>query len=391
MNVLAITNLYPNNIQPDRGVFNRQQFERLSRLCELSVIAPVPWAAKMFGRRDQKIFPRDVVEQETINGIDVYHPRHFVTPKTGRRFYGRWMYKGIKNLVREIHQRKPFDVIFAAWAYPDAYAAMLIGREFNKPYCVQVHGSDINIFTASPSRRKLITETLQQSCAVVAVSSALADKVKSLGVESGKVHLVFSGINKTLFFKKDKSASKKTLGLSPSLKHIVFIGNLVAVKGVIFLIEAMRQLPEDVHLHILGDGELRDSLMNKANTLGLNKRITFEGRKPHGEISGWMNAADIFCLPSLNEGSPNVILESLACGTPVVASRVGGIPELLINEDLGLMAAPANADELAACLKKALEKLWNHQAIAEYALRFDWDDNAKHIHQLLSGACHENR
>ncbi|PIW65122.1 MAG: glycosyltransferase family 4 protein, partial [Candidatus Omnitrophica bacterium CG12_big_fil_rev_8_21_14_0_65_50_5] len=94
----------------------------------------------------------------------------------------------------------------------------------------------------------------------------------------------------------------------------------------------------------------------------------------------------VLCLPSLNEGSPNVILESLACGTPVVASRVGGIPELLINEDLGLMATPANVNELAICLNKALEKSWNHQAIADYGLRFDWDDNAKRIHQLLLGS-----
>jgi len=161
------------------------------------------------------------------------------------------------------------------------------------------------------------------------------------------------------------------------------VGNIEKVKGVDVLIDTMQSLNKDVYLLLVGSGRLKNSLQSKVRRLKLGNRVAFLGTKPHSEVPLWMNAANLFCLPSRNEGCPNVILEALACGTPVVASRIGGIPELIKNKELGALTSPGNISELSQGIKEALEKKWNCEKIRQNVLGRDWEQNVNKLFHLL--------
>lgn len=387
MKLLILTNLFPNSKQPDRGVFNKQQFLALSRLCPLRVAAPLPWSPGWVRHPRWNAFA-DIPAREEIHGITVDHPRHVITPKVGRSFYGRWMFAGIKGCLEDIRREFPFNVILACWAYPDAYAGMLAARHFGVPLLVKVHGSDVNLYARFSGRRKRMVQAFRRSHRVIAVSSALKDEITALGVPSEQIRLVVNGVNTEIFKPVNRDDARREVGIEGEGRWIVFIGNLTPVKGVTHLITALRDLPPDVNLAICGDGELNHTLREQALSLHLQDRVHFIGRVAHTRIPLWMNAADVFCLPSLHEGCPNVVLEALACGTPVVASRVGGVPDLVTDPALGVLVPPADSPALAAGLQEVLGRGrgTDGRIALPPAARRSWDDSAAEIYAELCAA-----
>lgn len=379
MKVLIITNLFPNNKQPGRGIFNKQQFCALAKLCDLKVVAPLPWTPKGIGGNRRSIF-FDVIDEETINDIPVYHPRYFVTPKIGRVFYGFWFYFGITKKVREIYKNFKFDLVLATWAYPDAFGAALLAGLLKKPLIIKVHGSDINITTYF-LRKKMIAWALGQAQKVVAVSEPLKQKIIEMGIAKEKIVVIPNGVNTQHFKPMDQRQCREHLHLSLDKKYVIFIGNLTPVKGVKYLIEAFQYLPKDIILNLIGDGELQAQLEQRVKELNFSDRINFIGRVSHDAVPYWMNAADIFCLPSLNEGCPNVVLEALACKTPVVATKVGAIPELLPTEDYGILTEPENSKMLAHSIQKALDKKWD--LLSDKITISDWKTTAEKLFEIL--------
>lgn len=373
MKILIITNLFPNNLEKERGLFNKQQFNALSKLCEIRIIAPLAWTPKSAG----------VHKEEMIDGIKTYHPTHWVIPKIGRRLLGRFYYDAIKETVKKVHDEFAFDVILATWAYPDCYAASLIAQNYQKPLVCRVHGSDINIGITSPWRSTLMATTFRQAKGIIAVTAALKEKIISLGIEPKKIHVIPNGIDEKLFKKLDKTTCRQKLGFKKEKQYVLFIGNLVEVKGIKYLIEAMKNVPEHIDLNIIGSGELIETLSSQIASLGLSHRVTLRGRMPHDEIPIWLNASDIFCLPSLNEGCPNVVVEALACGLPIVASNVGGIPEL-VDERKGVLVDPADAKALAAAIKNVMSH--PHDFNTDQGDRLSWQDNAKEVLNVLSSS-----
>ena len=378
MRVLIITNLFPNKSQPDRGVFNKQQFLELKNFCEFRVVAPLPWMPKSLAKGD-KAFLNEVPAEEIIEGIKVYHPRYLVTPKVGRNLYGFFYFLGIKNTVKKIYQTFSFDAIFATWAYPDAFAAALVSRIFEKPLIIKVHGTDINVAGQYFLRRKMMAYAFDTAQKVIAVSIPLREKIIAMGIPPQKVVLVSNGLNKEIFRKMDKKECQRNLSLDSNKKHVVYIGNLVPIKGVKYLVEAFRDMPENISLNIIGDGELKMELEKESRTLNLTNRINFLGKRPHQEMPLWFNAADVFCLPSLNEGCPNVILEAMACGAPIVASRVGGIPDL-VSADQGLLIEPADPEALTQALKAVITRPTNGAQKIEI---LTWKENAQKVYSIF--------
>lgn len=375
MKVLAVTNLFPNAKEPGRGIFNKQQFVELATLCELKVVAPLPWSPVFVDR-----VYKDVPQEEIIEGISVYHPRYVVTPKVGRRFYGLFFYLGIKKLLRQILQSFDADVILATWAYPDAYGTSILTEKLGKPLVIRVHGSDINVFVKSPSRRKMIREGMLRANKTIAVSGGLKRIITEMGVPSDKIALIPNGVDKTRFRKLDKAECRQKLQLGAHDKHILFIGNLVDIKGIEYLIEAVSRLKSTAVLHIIGEGELKEKLIKLAADLKVQGKITFHGRVKHDQIPVWMNAADVLTLPSLNEGCPNVLLEATACGLPFVASRVGGIPDIAELSPASLMVDAKNAEQLAS----AIDKLLNATDIrVDTQAIMSWKENAQKVYEVL--------
>ncbi|NJE03840.1 glycosyltransferase [Thermococcus sp. MV11] len=195
-----------------------------------------------------------------------------------------------------------------------------------------------------------------------------------------RVRLVFNGFDNELFHPISKTYCRKILNLPCDKKIVVTIGNLLPVKGHRHLIEAMKKIVKDrndVMLIIVGDGPLRKELEKQIKTLSLENHIRLVGARPHHEIPLWMNAADLFVLPSLSEGNPTVMFEALGVGLPFVGTAVGGVPEIITSEDYGLLCPPKDPECLAEKILIALEKEWDRERIRKYAEQFTWENIAR--------------
>jgi teichuronic acid biosynthesis glycosyltransferase TuaC len=419
MKLLIVTNLFPNAAEPNRATFNFQQFSALAKLCELKVVAPVPFfqhlppprPSPIKGEGDQgkefppasegpgKVFPPPfmgggqgegfsrIPYREVISGIEVFHPRYLAIPKILRFTHGPAFFLGIWHTLKIIQQTFEYDAILAAWAYPDAYGTALAAGLLKKKFFVKVQGSDINLAHKYWIRVPMVRRALRQAEKVIAVSRPLKDKLTAIGIPGDKVVVIPNGVDKSKFFPRDKGQCRRELGLEANKKYVLCVGNLARVKGVEYLIRAFATFNvPGADLVIVGDGPLRGELEDLAGTLGIKDRVMFKGRQSYEDIPLWLNAADVLCLPSLNEGCPNVVLEALACGTKVVASNVGGVPDIIDTPAKGWLAKPGDPDDLARQLKIALEA----PASSTHGESMSWEENAQILYKALQGAEHVN-
>jgi glycosyltransferase involved in cell wall biosynthesis len=185
-----------------------------------------------------------------------------------------------------------------------------------------------------------------------------------------------------------QAAARQELGIPLNAKVIMSVGALIPAKSHEMLIRAVAQLRGDAkpNLYIAGEGQLRESLTNLIKGLHLEEQVFLVGRQPNEKLNLWFSAADISCLASLREGMPNVVLESLACGTPVVATRVGGVPEVLVSEELGLLVEP-NINAIAEGLEKALRTQWDRNFIARETQARTWDVVAGEVETYFADRC----
>jgi glycosyltransferase involved in cell wall biosynthesis len=263
-----------------------------------------------------------------------------------------------------------------------------LGRQFGKPSIIHVHGTDIHTIPQQSALLRFLTAwALRHADAIRAVSSDLAERtVKLIDAEkrrSGetetvkKVWVVPNGVDLNKFRLMERQEARRQLGLDDDKRYLLYVGRLVAVKGLDLLLDAFAQLVQnqrEVELVLVGDGAERHVLAQRATTLGIRDKVHFVGAQPHERIVLWMNAGDVFCLPSHKEGLPTVLLESLACGTPVVATSVGGIPEVVADGQVGRLVHSRDPREMAACIEEVLETPWDRQQLRDYvAERFSFE------------------
>ena len=380
MKVLVFTSLYPNNVWPHHGVFIKERMTRVAQLddCQVQVVAPVPYFPPLKFTSRWRF--SQVRRHEVIEGLNVYHPRYFMTPKVGMSSYGVLMYLSVLPVIRKIQRRFDFDLIDAHYVYPDGLAAILSGRLLRKPVVVSARGSDINQFTHMRLIRGLLQHTLRKADRLIAVCMALKNAMVQLGVPENKITVVPNGVDINKFFPFPKEDARRRLNLSNTKKIILSVGGLVPRKGFDFLIKAFyilmkEQQAQNMYLVLAGEGPARKELEQLVSSYGLNGRVHFAGDVAHEDLHLWYSAADLFCLASSREGWPNVILESLACGTPVVATDVWGIPEIIRSDNIGLLTK-RNAQDIAGTLCLALEKKWQPNEIVQYARSQTWDITA---------------
>lgn len=356
MRILAVTNLYPNPFEPNRGTFNRQQFRALAEIHALHVLSPISWVDEARARlRGKAALPPS--RRVTCDGISVEHPRYYYPPGILRSRYGHWYEWSIRSLFeRAVEVFRP-DLIFAPWAYPDGWAAVNLGRQAGLPVVVKVHGSDILwSLWHHADRRERTREALLGADAVVAVSEDLARHVHRLDVAPERVRVVYDGIDAQLFHPGPRAEARSRLGLDAHEPTILFVGNLLPVKGLDLLITACAQLVnrgQRFRCYLVGQGLLRAQLAAQIKQLGLTERVILMGPRPHAQLPDWFRSADVFVLPSRSEGLPCVLLEASACGRPFVASAVGGIPEIA-RAGRGRLFPPGDASRLADALEAEL-------------------------------------
>lgn len=383
MNVLVFTSLWPNSEQPNLGIFVKNRLAALARLdgIEMRVVAPVPYFPPWF---QAAVLPARwrqmarIAERELVAGIETLHPRHLVTPKIGMSFYSRWMARGVEKLIRKLHRERPIGLIDAHYVYPDGHAAVLLGERLKVPVVITARGTDINLFSRMPLIRPLICEALQKADGAIAVSSALKQRMVELGMKREKVAVIRNGIDGSLFYRREQAEARRKLGLDDDSRIILSVAALVPLKGLDSLIDAMKLLPTE-KLYLLGEGPERAALEKRIAEGGLSDRVFLVGARPQEELPEWYAAADLFCLASSREGCPNVVIEAMACGTPVIAADVGGISELVDGPNCGRLIYSVTAESLAREITLALATNWNRQGIARSHSSRTWSVVAEEI------------
>ena len=386
MRVLLFSQIFPSPSEPTRGPYNLNIFRALADHCEVRVVAPRPWWSRVGAPSALLSVPR-----ERVGGLDVTYPTYWSVPRAVR-LHGDGMYRSLRAYVSEIRRDFPFDVILAAWAYPDAAAAARLADEFGCPLVTKILGSDINELPNLPGLRAPVRAALRRSQRVVTVSNALRDRVIDLGIPGDRVHVQHNGVNGEQFTVRSKEGARERLGLPQGRELLCAVGRLGHEKGIDVLIAAVAKLRDSAHrdaeLLLVGFGEMEGELRASAARLGVTGQVRFCGMQGHDTIPDWIAACDVLCLPSRREGCPNVVLEALASGRPVVASRVGGVPELL-TPATGLMVPADDPAALAAGLAEALGRAWDPEALRRSVEFLSWADVGRAYHEVVRAAAEE--
>ena len=368
--MLTFTSLYPNAAQPRHGLFvaERLRHLRASGQIDATVVAPVPWfpsRSPQFGRYASYA---QVPAREEQEGVTVLHPRYLAIPKFGMSVAPALMAAGAGDCMSSLQDR--IDVIDAHYFYPDGVAAVALGRRLRKPVVITARGTDLNLIPQHLLPRRQIRSAARAAAGLVTVSDALRERLVELGVERDRVTVLRNGVDLARFAPVDRDAVRARLGLRGIA--LLAVGNLVAEKDHALLLAALTELPEVVLL-IAGDGPLRNVLEQDAQARGIAARVRFLGAVPQTALIEYYNAADALVLTSRREGMPNVVLEALACGTPVVATRVGGVPEVVADEVAGRLVDEATAGAVAEGVRALLAKPPRREDTRRYAQRFGWD------------------
>lgn len=382
MRILGLSNLLPSPRFPLRGVFNKQLFCALAKDDQVRLIVPISWTDELRSRRRGKA-DSPGIRRDEIEGIRTEFPRYVFTPKLLRGTYGHCFKRSVSAAFsRAMEELRP-EVVLAAWGYPDGWAAVKLAHRHGIPAVVKLHGSDVLVQSKIRACRSRLCECLKDADAVIAVSQDLADKAIELGASPDRVKTVYDGVNRDIFHPGDRLEARRSLGLAAEERILLFVGNLVHVKGIDVLLDACKRLSdggEEFRCHLAGDGPLRAELQNRVDALGLERVVRFIGPVRHSDLANWYRAANVFVLPSRSEGVPCVLLEAAACQTPFVASRVGGIPEIA-GWGASRLVQPEDPVALADAISQSLADKVPLQAVSAFTRSFD--DVAAEVRSIL--------
>lgn len=368
MKILTFSTLFPNSEKPGHGIFVETRLRHLvaSGQVESRVVAPVPWFPLPNERFGDYAKMARVPRAEVRHGIPVAHPRYPVLPKVGMNVAPVFLAQAVKPAIgRMIDEGFDFDLIDAHYFYPDGVAAAMLGRYFNKPVVITARGSDITLLPRYRLPRRMILWAASRAAGVITVCNALRDEVIALGVDPARVVSLRNGVDLELFRPTERAPDQPFT--------LVTVGHLVPVKAQELIVGALPLLP-GVRLVVAGDGPNRGMLENLARELDVADRVSFLGAVPQSRLRAHYGAADAMVLASSREGWANVLLESMACGTPVVASRVYGTPEVVASPEAGVLMAERSPQGVADAVNALRANYPDRAATRRYAERFSWDD-----------------
>ena len=387
MHVCVMADTFPSALDPWRGPYNRRQFECLARFCRVTAIAPLPWTEAL-SKPGVRQLARGV--DHVLDDLPIYHPVLRYLPVIGRHRTWRGVLKAARRTIRRM-PAPAFDLIVATFAYPHGLAAKHLAAELRIPYVVKVRGSDLHALPDRGRRRDLTSEALRSAAEIVAVSSNLAEIAADLGADGERIHVLTNGIDADHFTVMPREDARRELDIEPDRRVAFYVGNLLPVKGPDILLDALSPPgPLDLSsanglLAIAGGGPMLRQLETRVLSGQAARTVRLLGRLSREAVALWMNAADCTVLPSRDEGCPNVVLESLACGTPVVASRVGAVPDLL-DDACGIIVPPADARALGVAIADAWQRGWDREAIRAKVSGRSWEENAKALFDILERA-----
>ncbi|QIF03915.1 glycosyltransferase [Roseimicrobium sp. ORNL1] len=385
LRILFISNLFPDEREPYRGLDNGTVLKALQQYkgCEVRVLAPRPslpllptkkWRARA---EDVDMGPRFV--------------RTGYVPKIGSLINHHWMRHALSRPLAETHKRFPWDVVLASWLYPDGWAAVNACAPYKAPVVLIAQGSDVHHYLHMPARRTCILNAVHESAGVITRSKSLATLLGEAGADTTKLVPITNGIDTTVFKTADRVLARRLVDVPPDARVLLYVGNFLPVKNPLMLVKAFEQLcarPENTNLRLVmvGKGPLQGEVQAAASRAGLADRVRLTGPLPSDKVAEWMQAADVFCMTSRNEGLPNVILEAQACGLPVVATAVGSIPELVDEPWKGGLAASEDVDGWVAEASRVLMEPMDKLRIAALGATRTWESAADRYFEVLQTA-----
>jgi len=396
MNILLVSSLFPNSLEPLRGIFTFQIAKEMWTYENVRVIAPVPVMGnfKFLNLLRKYKVRSDIPFCDNIDGNLVYHPQYTAVPGAGILHHVA-MYRALRPLMSTILKDWHIDAVNCHWIFPDGAAVRKICAELGIPVMLTPLGTDLNRYAEFPLRRQVIKSALRKSDKVSVLNREMFGKCLNLGVSKERLAIIPNGVDLEEFFILDRKAARAGLGVAADSQTILFVGTLVPVKGVEILLRAFdlmrrKRRTGSLELFIVGAGHLGDSLKKLSAKLGWDGAIHFVGPVMHSDLVHWLNAADCLCLPSLTEGHPNVMMEALACGTPIVASPVGSVPDF-VTEATGRLARPLDHVDLAAKLEQCLARAYDREAIRGSVQDFSWRECAQRYVSELHGLIEKRR
>lgn len=372
--------LFPYPGQPNAGVFIRERMFRVGRELPLVVVAPVPWFPfQGLIRYFRPHFRPDAPRHENQSGFEVFHPRFFSVPGLFKSWDGLFMALGSLATFYKLKRSRGFDVIDAHFAYPDGDAATLLGKWFGKPVTITLRGTEVPLARIASRRRRMLI-ALRRATRIFSVAESLKQHVVGLGIEPSKIRVVGNGIDIEKFYPLARRQAREELGLPAETPIIISVGGLVERKGFHRVIECLpelcRKFPGLRYLIVGGasaEGDWSGRLRQQVAELKLEDAVVFFGALPSDRLKIPLSAANIFVLSTRNEGWANVFLEAMACGLPVVTTKVGGNAEVVAHPFVGNLVAFNDAAALQQAIEDALNKQWDVATIIAYAKENSWD------------------
>jgi len=384
LSILTATTLFPNPVQRAHGVFVETRLRHLLASGEVTahVLAPIPWLPPMV--RYSSYGPLQTVpSREQRNGLIVEHPRYLVVPKFGMTLTPLTLYRAMrKRFVALLKEGHRFDLIDAHYFYPDGVAAVRLAREFNLPVTVTARGTDLNLIPEFSAPRKMILDAASKADGMITVCQALKDTLIEMGVADERVTVLRNGVDLELFRPVDRAAVRSALGLSR--RTLASVGLLIDRKGHHHIIRALKDLPDN-DLLIAGDGPDRRALERLVVEEGVADRVRFLGSVDQNRLREIYNAVDALVLASSREGWANVLLESMACGTPVVASAVWGTPEVVARPEAGVLMPSLDPQGVAEGVRRLFAAYPDREATRRYAEGFNWNATTEGQLKLFRG------
>lgn len=391
--ILSLSTEFPNPSEPGKGLFVRSRLEAIASRASLLVVAPV--ASVDYANPQHDLLAALRIPRERDDGhMQILHPRWLYPP------YGGWanaffLFARLLPAVARIRARRPFDVIDAHFAHPEGTAAVLLGRVLGVSVLVTIRGSELR-YRRQRSKRFWMSWALRRADRVIAVSDGLRELAIDLGVDPKRVTTVPNGIDGGVFFRRDRLAARLGYGIAPGEHIILSAGDLAELKGHHRVIAAVKNLNDRgvrARLLIAGgagrSGRHADTLRRQVTACGLDDQVSFLGEVTQTALAELMSAADVFCLASSTEGWPNVVNEALACGTPVVATDVGAVRQMVASERYGFVVPVHDCDALVDALHAALIGQWDHEAISARGRTRSWQQVADDVLEQMRQAVAE--
>ena len=376
---LLFSTLYPSTARPTHGIFVETRLRELlkSGAVETRVVAPVPWFWSTDERWGEHAAMARTPEREARHGIDVMHPRYPLLPKVGMTTAPLLLALASVSAIRQvIDDGFDFDVIDAHYYYPDGVAAALLANWFGKPLTITARGTDLNLIPQYALPRRMMHWAARRAQASIGVCAALTDVLREWGVAPERLHVMRNGVDLQRFTPLPQADARQALGLREGQQLLLSVGHLIDRKGHDLVIRALAALAPGhplARLVVIGEGPERAALQALVSALGLQDKVRFTGALPQTELPRWYSAADVLVLASSREGWANVLLEAMACGTPVVASRIWGTPEVVTAPEAGQLVDERTGNAFARALHELLSAPPDRLRTRAYAEGFSWE------------------